>query len=56
LQRAYLLAHRGTVDRNDAEAATAGVRVDRLGHLHRQLARAHEDETAHAPTLSGSVR
>ena len=45
LERAQLRADRlAAVDRQDAHAEPAPVLVDRLGDLHRQLARRHEHE------------
>ena len=46
-QAAQLLADRlPAVDRQHADARRAPVAMDRLGDLHRQLARRHEDEPA----------
>ena len=47
LERADLRMHRSAaVQRQHAEADAFRVFVDRLGHLHRQLARGHEDQPA----------
>ena len=46
LERADLLLHRrAAVERDDDEAGAARVLVDRLGDLHRQLARRDEHQT-----------
>ncbi len=46
LQSANLQIHRcAAVDRHDAQAGALRVLVDRLGHLHRELACRNEDET-----------
>ena len=46
-QAAQLLADRlPAVDRQHADARRPPVAMDRLGHLHRELARRHEDEPA----------
>ena len=49
LERADLLVHRrAAVEGHDAQAEPPRVLVDRLGHLHRQLARGDEDEGVRA--------
>ena len=46
-ERTDLLLHRrAAVDRHDAQPGAARVLVNRLGHLHRELARRHEHEAA----------
>ncbi len=46
-ERADLQVHRGAaIQRHNRQMATLGVFVYGLGHLHRQLARRHEDESA----------
>ena len=52
-QAAQLLADRlPAVHRQHADARRPPVAVDRLGHLHRELARRHEDEPANPPVAA----
>ena len=54
IERAELLLHRGAaVERHRAEPGAAGVLVNRLAHLHRQLARGHEHEARGASGRDG---
>ena len=54
-ERADLDVHRrAAVDRHDAEARGLAVPVDRLGDLHRELARRHEHDAA-GPAPRGAV-
>ena len=54
LQGADLLVHRrAAVDGHHGEPGVLGVLVDGLGHLHRQLARGHEDQGARCARLRG---
>jgi hypothetical protein len=55
VERADLLAHRrAAVDGHHVDVGAAGVLVNGLGHLHRQLARGHEHEpTRAAPAVCG---
>ena len=53
---AELLIHGGAaVDRDDREADPFGVLLDRFGYLHRELARRHEHEPAHAARARRTV-
>ena len=52
-QAAQLLADRlPAVHRQHADARRPPVAMDRLGHLHRELARRHEDEPANPPVAA----
>ena len=54
---ADLLRHRGAaVERHDGKRGAAGVLVDGLGHLHRQLAGRHQDEPARPRAAAPSSR
>ncbi len=44
------------VDRQHAGADALAVSMDRLGHLHRELARGHEDESRHLAIGAGRVK